>query len=330
MAVVFLNRSGYGPEGLVRFFELIRLEQSRLPEGVIPPYLYSHPQVDSRIEVVRRLASQTAPSGTPPASLAERFREAQAKLAWLVQRRRVAWAPVAPFDATRTDPLLEEASQLVAAGRPDEALVRLVEAEQREPLDPRVPLRRAEILEKEGRLDDAIAAYRRAVFLDPNQAAVLLALGRAHKAAGHRREALFFLEQASFRAGPTGRTRVRIDGEIERIIFPVLDDSGFATGKLAEEAETSLADDATVLPPDERRVAWWGRVSQHWRGHAGYMKVRWVDPSGRGLEPAEPEREGRALVARQRIERDAPTGPWKVELLFGDEVIHTDTLQAGS
>jgi predicted Zn-dependent protease len=326
MAVVFLNRAGYGPEGLVRFFERIDLEQDHLPEGTIPPYLFSHPQVESRIEVVRALQASTSPSATPPARLAARMRETQAKLGWLVERRRNAWAPVAPFDRSRTDPALAEAGELVASGRPDDALARLEQAEQQEPLDPRVPLRRAEILEQEGRTADAVAAYRRAVHLDPNQAAVLLALGRAHKAAGQRREALFFFDQASFRAGPTGRARAQIDGEIERTLFPVIDESGFATGEQAEQTETALSGGARALPPGERRLAWWGLLSDHWRGHSSYMKVRWVDPAGRVGEAERPDRESRTLVARREIPRDAPPGAWKLELLLGDEVVHTDSI----
>jgi predicted Zn-dependent protease len=329
MAVVFLNRSGYGPEGLVRFFERIELEQTRLPEGTIPPYLFSHPQVESRIDVVRGLQASTSAGPAPPERLGERMAETQAKLGWLVERRRTAWAPVAPYDRTHTDPALADAGELAASGRFDEALATLEQAEQQEPGDPRVPLRRAEILERQGRTADAIAAYRRAVHLDPNQAAVLLALGRAHKAAGQRREALFFFDQASFRAGPTGRARASIDGEIERTLFPVIDASGFATGAQAEEAETALAGGARTLPRGEQRLAWWGRLSDHWRGHSSYMKVRWVDPAGNASEPERPDRESQTLVARREIPDDAPPGPWKLELLLGEEVVHTETIEGG-
>ena len=48
-AVVLAQRTGYDPAAITRFFERILAEQRRLPAQEIPPYLYSHPEVESRV-----------------------------------------------------------------------------------------------------------------------------------------------------------------------------------------------------------------------------------------------------------------------------------------
>jgi tetratricopeptide (TPR) repeat protein len=327
LGVDFLSRAGFRSEGMVRFFERIQVEQRKLEPGQVPPYLYSHPQVDTRIQTVRDMAKRVDPGTPPPEALEQRFQEVQQRLAWLVRNRRAAMPASPNFERAVAEPELAEAARLRAAGRAEEALAVLDRAERASPEDPRVPYARAELLEEEGRLADAIAAYRRAVHLDPNQAATLLALGRAQLAAGRRREALFFLEQASFRAGPKGRARAQIDGEIERIVFPVLVESGFATGEAAEDAQSAIGARAEALPAGERRLAWWGRLGPHWRDRAGYFRVRWAAPGGAPGEPAEPRRERGHLVAERELgRRDA--GPVTLELLYGDEVVHRETLAA--
>jgi predicted Zn-dependent protease len=326
MAAVFLSRAGMSTEGMVRFFERIQLEQGERPQGYVPPYLFSHPQVEARIAALRALGPRSRSLAHPP-DLDQRFAAMQARLAWLVGNRRAAQGAVEPYDRGATDALLAEAAR---AGRPDDALDALARAERAEPRDPRVPYRRAEILEAEGRLDDAIAAYRRAVFLDPNPPAVLLALARAHRAAGHRREALFFLDQAGWRAGATGRARVQIDAEIERTVFPVVAESGFADGSSGDGAPTPGGVERTRLAAGDRRAAWWARLSPHWVPSRGWFRVRWVDPAGRADDAESPERSGAHLVAARAFEAGGPApGEWRVELLYGEEVVHSERIAAG-
>lgn len=326
MAVDFLSRSGMRSEGLVRFFERIQVEQRKLPPGQVPPYLYSHPQVENRIDVVRDTAQGVQPGAPPPSALERDFRAVQQRLAWLVRNRRAAMPADPHFDRAAAAPALAEAGRLAGAGRSDEALAALDAAERAHPQDPRIPYRRAELLEAQGRLGDAIAAYRRAVYLDPNQAATLLALGRAHRSAGQRREALFFLEQASFRAGPTGRARAQIDGEIERLVFPVLLDSGFATGPAAGDEATAFATHDTVLPAGAHRLAWWGRLGPHWRGRASYFRVRWRAGDGEPGAAEGPGRESGHLLARRSLGDGETARAWTLELLYGDEVVHRETI----
>lgn len=328
MAVDFLARSKFRSEGLVRFFERIQLEQRRLPPGQIPPYLFSHPQVESRISVVRQLAEEFPVGAPPEPALEERFRAIQQQLAWLVRQRR-ATAPADPnFDRAVADPLLASAARLREAGRIDDALAALDRAEGTSSEDPRVPFRRAELLEAQGRLPEAIAAYRRAVHLDPHQTATLLALGRAHRAAGQRREALFFLEQASYRAGPKGRARVQIDAEIERLTFPIVLESGFATGEATRDRDVLLGSHETHQPAGTTRLAWWARLGPHWRDRATHFRVRWIDGSGEPSAAERPDRTHGHLIASKRLRAERDPGPWTVELLFGDDVVHRETLSA--
>jgi predicted Zn-dependent protease len=334
MGVDFMSHAGFDPEGMVRFFERIEADEKSEPQGHIPPYLYSHPAIADRIQTVQGLVASNPPVGKPPADLVQRFPEIQARLDWLVRHQRDAYAPVAAFDQSAIEPLLAKADRQADAGRPGAALETLQQAEAIQPLDPSVPYRRAVLLEKLGRTSDAIAAYRRAVHLDPNQAAVLLALGRLYEATGQRREALFFLEQASYRTGPSTRTRTQVDGEIERLTFPVLDDSGFALpGVDPVDAAAQAAPDRTdrpTLAAGARSVAWWGRLGPHWTGSAPYFQVRWVDPAGHAGKAKKPDRKHDVLYERHRFASSGPApGPWAVEVLYGGEVVHRDVIQAG-
>jgi predicted Zn-dependent protease len=332
MGVDFMSHAGFDPEGMVRFFERIQAEEKREPQGQIPPYLYSHPAVADRIQTVEGLVASNPPVGQPPADLVRRFPEIQARLQWLVRNHRDAYAPVAAFDRSAVQPLLARAERESDAGRPGAALETLQQAQATQPLDPSIPYRRATLLQSLGRNDEAIAAYRQAVHLDPNQAAVLLALGRLYEATGDRREALFFLEQASYRTGPSTRTRTQVDGEIERLTFPVLDGSGFALpGVDPVDAAAQAAPDRTDRPnlaAGARSVAWWGRLGPHWTGSAPYFQVRWVDPAGHAGKAKRPDRKHDVLVARHRFASSGPApGAWTVEVVYGGEVVHRDVIQ---
>jgi len=322
LATVFVTRAGYSPAGLVRFFERIQLEERHEPQGVVPPYLYSHPGVDERIEVVKQLATHLHPVADRP-DLDARFSQMQGRLAWCIENQRTSWSRAESFDRSTTDPLLAAAAKARAAEKPDAALDLLEQAERSEPNDPRVAFNRGEILEAEGRLDEAIAAYRRAVALDPNQPAVLFALGRAHKAAGHRHKSVFFFEQASWRAGEKGPLRAQADGEVERGIFPIVEASGFADGAASEGSETVGGAARREFAAGDPQIAWWAKLGSHWTKYGDYFEVRWIDPRGAVVETAKPEHPKRAHLAARRSGPLAP-GTWRVELLLSDQVVHEE------
>lgn len=323
VGAVFLTRAGWTPDGMVRFFERILLEKDRLPEGIIPPYLFSHPQVETRIDVVRELDERLAPVTRPP-RMDARFREIQARLAWLVASRRETATMPEPFERGRTEPLLDGARRESEAGRIDAALATLLEAERVEPNDPRVPLLRGDILMAADRPADAVVAYRRAVYLDPSPPAVLLALARAHRDAGDRRRAIFFAEQAVWRAGDRGTLRQQAERELERLLFPVIPESGFGLGPARPgDAPPSRA---TVVSAADREVEYWVRVGPHYVGYASYFRTRWIDPRGAVVREERPDRQRRVyLTDTLELPRRHPLlGTWRLEVLLADDVVHTE------
>jgi len=317
LATVFVTRAGYTPEGLVRFFERIQLEERKAPKQSIPPYLYSHPGVDERIEVVKSLARDLHPVAKPP-DLEERFREMQGRLAWCIANERASWSVTQDYDRAASDPLLAAAAEARRAGRTDDALAQLDRAAGAVPDDPRVAFARGEILEARGALEPAIAAYHHAVALDPNQAAVLFALGRAYKASGNRHKSVFFFGQASWRAGEKGPLRVQADSEVERGIFPLVEDSGFADG--AGGAGTVAGAPRARFAASDPRLAWWAKLGPHWTQYGDYFRVRWVDPAGATSEELRPAHPKRATLAAIREGPPAP-GTWRVQLVLSKQVV---------
>ncbi len=325
---VFVTRTGFSPLGMARFFERIVAEQKRRGAGSIPPYLYSHPDAADRIRVVQELAQELRPVGPAP-NLGARFREMQARLGFLMDRERVSWDVVQPFDRGASDPELERAATLQSEGQTEAALWALERAEALAPGDPRVAFRRGELLMELGRTGEAIVAYRRAVFLDPNRPAVLLALGRAHRSLEHRRKAIFFLEQAAWRAGPGSAVRLQSQRELERLIFPMFTQAGFADGVVSDQAETVLGAPLSRYPADAPRLAWWGQLSPHYGSYRDVVRVRWIDPGGAVASETSPRRRQRTYLAAVYEPKRLMSGTWTLQLFFGTEVLYEAAVEVG-
>jgi hypothetical protein len=219
----------------------------------------------------------------------------------------------------------------VNAGDTGAALASLDAAEQAEPNDPRVPVRRGEILMAAGRPADAVVAYRRAVHLDPNPPLVLLALARAHRDAGDRRKAVFFAEQAVWRSGTKGVMRLQAERELERLIFPVIVQSGFGDGPVQTNATVGEVGDTTppvvTVRAADGKQQFWARVSPHHLPTVSYITVRWTDPSGKVVKEEQPRRFQRVYIADSYDFEDAARGDWKLEVLLADDVVFTNTLR---
>lgn len=316
VGAIFLTRTGWKPDGMVRFFERILAEQKKMPAGTVPAYLYSHPQVETRIDVVRELGEKLAPVAKPP-DYEQRFRAMQYRLAHLVERGR-APGGIEPYDRALAQPYLDAATAKRDAGDVEGALARLLDAERAEPNDPRVPVLRGDILAAAGRPAEAVAAYRRAIHLDPNPPAVLLALARAHRDAGNRREAIFFAEQAAWRAGPRGSLRPQAERTLERLIFPVIAESGFGEERGRKDAASALR-----FSPADEAILWWARLGPHYVPWAPYVRVRWIDPSGAIVREDEQDRSKRVWLSDTLglSERRTPRGDWRLEVLLGEDVV---------
>ncbi len=324
---VFLTRAGWHPDGMVRFFERILLEQKSAPEGFIPPYLYSHPAVESRIEVIRGLEKTLAPTKAPP-RLDDRFQQMQGRLAYLVAHHRGELTDAPSYDRSKTDALLETASRQRAAGDTGDALLTLAAAEVQEPKDPRVAVQRGEILGAAGRPAEAVVAYRRAVYLDANPPSVLLALARAYRDSGDHRKAVFFAEQAVWRSGAKGTLRPQAERELERLIFPVIAESGFGDGPAqSSTGEQHAALQQTTVRAKDGALQWWARISPHHLPWGSYINVRWVDPNGNVVREEKQRRFQRVYLSDSYDFEDAPRGDWKLEVWLADDIVLTETIR---
>jgi predicted Zn-dependent protease len=322
LGAIFMSRAGFEPAGMERFFERILAERDRHPNE-IPPYLYSHPDVESRISAVRDAAQTLHPLAPPDPELAPELRDAQARLAYLVQSDRSTLPVTEPADPSISEPALREAQALVKAGHPEKALAVLAKAALREPRDPRVHYAIGELLFEEGRYDGAVRAYRKTVRIDPSRAQVFYRLGMAYKALGDRQRAVYNLEESLRRSG-RGVAHERAAWEIQKLTFGVVREGGFADGREGDAADTPAGFSRNQLRVSDPCFAWWGRLSPRFAAYAEQVEVRWVDPEGRVRQESAPERKARVyLVSRLALPdpADRLPGTWTVETLLDGDVV---------
>ncbi|MBW1686117.1 MAG: M48 family metalloprotease [Deltaproteobacteria bacterium] len=320
---IFMTRAGFDPAGITRFFEHIVREQKRHPHN-IPPYLFSHPDVEDRIETVTLQAQKLRPTRVADPRFNEALYDAQARLAYLIETGRTSVPPhTPPPDLAKTEPLLAEAALLADDGRTDEALLLLTRAEAVEPGDPRVPFQIGELLAAQGRPRQAAEAYRRTIRLDPTRALVFYKLGLCLEAIGDRHSAVHAYEQASQRAGNSSVLRERAEWQIETLVFPMLLEAGFADGA-EDEGDTPLGRSREAFAPGVSRVAWWARLHSRYGAYVDRMSVRWIAPSGAVVQETPVERRSRSYIGSV-LELSGPdameTGEWTVEARFEDDVV---------
>jgi predicted Zn-dependent protease len=326
---IFMTRAGWQPDAITRFFERIVAEHKRYPDQ-IPPYLFSHPDVEDRIATVRAQAETLEPTRVADPQLAAQLPEVQARLAWLLDNRRTsAPPPDPPEDPRRLDPLLEQTERLAQEGQIDEALFTLARAEAIEPRDPRAPYRIGELLAARGRHREAAQAYRRAIRLDPTRALVFYKLGLSHRHLYDRHVAVYAFEQASRRAGATSPLRERADWQIETLIFPVLLEAGFSDGD-ESSGETPFGQPTRVFPAGASRVVFWGRLSPRYPDYPEHLRVRFTDPHGRPVGESDlEEQRGGWLSSPLDLPADAAPGEWAAEVWYRTDLLerHTFRLQ---
>ena len=322
VGTAFMVRAGYDPMGMAVFFERLVAAHGR-PGAQIPPYLLSHPRADVRAIDAAERARQTTIAGTENPALRARFRDIQARLGLLAQRKRTTLLPeLPPPDRAFVESALQEAKRLAADGDEAAAIARLTTAEEKEPNDPRLPFHAAELHESRGDLDAAVAAYHRAMVLDPTRALLHFRLGKTHRALGDDGRAVFHLEQAQqrfTRPGPLPDETARM---LKRLTFPVLLASGMTDAAGNLHAKMSEDDAVDVFPADAEDLIWWGRVDPAWNDQREELEARWQSPSGEVVHRT-PTTKGPAGIAVARLEGDARTdlrpGIWRVELWLDEE-----------
>ncbi len=321
---IFLSRAGYGPAGMARFFERL-LEMDTEVRDQIPPYLFSHPAAADRIASIRLAAETLRPMRDPDPAIADRLREAQARLAILIEAGRDRIPGEAPAaDRATTDPPLVIAARHAERGERDEALAVLARAEALEPSDPRVPFQIGNLLAEDGRNAEAVAAYQRTLRLDPSAALVFYRLGLAQKALGERHDAVYALEQSIARTGEGSALRRRADWEVMKLNFPVIAEAGFADGLLGEGADTPAGHSRKTFVDSDSEIVWWARLGPRFLDSLARIVVRWIDPTGAIVQEGPAAFLQRPYISA-RMPWDSttgrPSGPWTVETRLDDDVV---------
>ena len=293
VGTAFMVRAGYDPLGMAVFFDRLNSGKDR-PGYTLPPYLYSHPRSEVRaLDAVERARSTTIPGSVDP-KVRNGFRPAQLRLALLVDQGRTTLQPNLPApNRALADASLNEARRLAESGDGLAAAAVLQSAERREPNDPRLPFRRGELLAAAGHSADAIAAYRRALELDPNTALAHYRLALALKELGERGDAVFHLEQAQGRLNRQGALLHSVEAELLRLIFPVVRRAGLvAGGQDIRNIPTLVQRSREQFDADAGRVVWWAEIEPQWKERRSEIEVRWIDPGG-------------AVVAQGKVAHDS-------------------------
>jgi len=324
---VFMVRAGYDPKGATRFFERILEEEKRYPD-YIPPYLFSHPNVEKRIEAIEIAAESLRPTRKPDPSLEEFLPVVQARLANLIDANRSSLPTATPsLDRVSADPALAEAEALAETGDIDAALLRLGRAQAANPGDPRIPFQVGELLFDAERYAEAAASYRRTLRLDASRARVFFKLGLAYKEIGERHRAVYAFEQAALRAGETSVLRKHAEWEALKLTFTIVPNAGFADGSEGDDGDTPVGIAREEFLEGDRRMAWWASVNPRFRSYVRSFVLRWTAPDGRVVqEDAVDKYPGLFIGSILEIEGGATVGKWTAELLLPDASVDRRTV----
>ncbi len=328
----YMQRAGFAPGAIVHFFERILARYENNPSQ-LPPYLFTHPEVESRIESTRATSQTRRPAEVDHAELEGGFRHMQGRLAWLLEHGRSAYPSEAPnYDPGRGAAVLTEANRLAAINEIEAAIDLLENRLEQTSGDPRLHFRLAELLRERGRYPEAIAAFRRTIDLDPTRAQVFFQLGLSYKAIGDRQRAVYALEQALARAGGRGVIRQRAEWEVLKLNFGVVARVGFAKREPGQGGDDPAGGIQERFRLDDGGLVWWARLTPRFLGYGEQIEVRWRDPSGRVVQQDAARR-----VERNLFVSELPLaglggnaiGEWRVEtLLRGDPVdeqrVHID------
>jgi hypothetical protein len=200
----------------------------------------------------------------------------------------------------------------------------LEEAERLEPHDPRVPYLRAELLERSGRTRQSIAAYRRALAINPSVALVYYRIGMAYLSLEDRHDATFYLEQAIRRFGGEGPLSIKARREIERLTFPPVDEAGIADGIETDDETARFGSPRQAFRDGDGQVVWWGRIASRYLPVRDRIRVRFTDPSGEVAQEQTVEKARKPYV-HSTLELDSDNagrlGIWRIEALLDDRPI---------
>ena len=328
VGAAFLVRAGFDPMGMATFFERLAAEKQPDLGFQIPPYLQSHPLVEARLDAAIQRARSTTVAGEADPKLRASFPLLQVQLTRILDSGRTTLPAEHPAPDPRVSgAALAAAEERARAGDLASAVDLLAEAEKREPNDARLPFRRGEWLHELGRREEAIAAWRRALALDPQVALTYYQIGSTYRELGDRVNAVFYLEQAERRFEPRGAGRLRAERMIRLLTNPVIAEAGFADGAASRGADTPAGRSREEFPLGTREVAWWARVEPEWMNRRDEIEVTWTDPTGRVAQRETAEAIRRPYARAALRLSDEPAGIWQVEARLDDEPIDRRTFR---
>ncbi|MGB7245035.1 MAG: M48 family metalloprotease [Sulfitobacter sp.] len=192
--VRYLKTAGISPEGLLAVLQIFR-GQEALSESRQDPYLRSHPLSRDRIRAAE--AFITAYGNTFTANPTADYWYARVKGKLSAFTRSPKWTLRRAGETGYKDVrLLRQAVALHKQSRTKKALAAIDGAIATRPTDPFLHDLRGQILIETRNFGAAVAAYKRAVQLAPNDALILAGYGRALLASGNPKQALGVLEKS--------------------------------------------------------------------------------------------------------------------------------------
>ena len=324
VGAVFMARAGFDPAGMGRFFE--RIVAAEIPGGIhIPPYLYSHPDLAQRIDGVKQRAATLHVSGARDPALEASFRDAQARLAQLLELGRTSLQGGPPYDRAASDPRLARANAAASAGRTDEAIApaRGGRAPRAERPAPALPPRRAPRRKRpHPRGDRGVAPRRR-----PRSERRPRLLPARRTPARRSATATTPPTTSSRRSGasspaapsstaPSSRSRRSPTRRSPRRVSPTA----------APVTERTPSPEAPARPtrPGDGEFVWWAQVDKRYGALRNHVRVRWSDPSGATVQDELAETLPKSHVSAH-LALGEPLrgryGVWRVEAVLGGQVI---------
>ncbi len=257
-AITYLAHAGIGAEGLLEFFRVLDGQQM-LTGSRVSPYLQTHPLTRDRIAFVERQV-QARPQPEPMApEFVERHARMVAKLAGFLDNPSRALQRYEGDDS-----FAGRYARAIATFRLNDgqgALRQLQELKALEPNNPFLHELEGQILFETGRVQDAVAPYRRAVELAPREPQVRFGYGRALLESGEVDRAAEAFE-AVVQAEPRNAWAWRLLG----IARGRLDDLGPSNLALAEAAilRGELGEARLFLGRADQILPASGRERQHY------------------------------------------------------------------
>ncbi len=172
----FLQSAGYSPDGMVSLLETLK-SQEYMPQSQQGAYLQTHPLTADRLSAMEAGAEKSPYKGKAyPPAWDESYKRIKAKLLAFTSPQRVAW--VYGDKDTSTVALYAKAIAAYRQSKKDDALRYAEQLIAREPQNPYFHEIHGQMLRDFGQLNEAAAAYRKAIAIKPDAALIRIDLAQ--------------------------------------------------------------------------------------------------------------------------------------------------------